>query len=61
MNWNRIKSLVPWLTKEQRENVRYGFPKDFELPFPCPQNEHEEGMNWVACNPVVSGRSDWGG
>jgi hypothetical protein len=42
-----------------RENAESGFPLDFRLPYPYPRNEHEEGMNWVACNSVISGRADW--
>lgn len=31
--------------------------KDVELPYPYPQNEHEDAMNWLTVNPVVSGRA----
>lgn len=47
------------MTSVQRENVRYGLPPNFKLPYPCPQNEHEDGMNWVAVNGVMSGRAGW--
>lgn len=38
--------------------------RKLELPYPCPQNEHEDGMNMVTVlaamgRPVVSGRHDW--
>jgi hypothetical protein len=60
---NLLKRLFikirPGLTNEERENLLYGFPKDFELPYPYPRNEHEDGMNWVAVNGVMSGRADW--
>ncbi len=45
------------MTKKERENVLAGLPKDFELPYPYPRNEHEDGMNWVAVNRVTSGRA----
>lgn len=56
-----IKRMRLWwkcrgLTEEQKENVRCGLDKDFTLPYPYPKNEHEEGMNWVSVNAVISGR-----
>jgi hypothetical protein len=51
----RMRNLPEW----QKENVRLGLPKDFKLPYPYPRNEHEEGMNWVSVNSVVSGRANW--
>jgi hypothetical protein len=47
------------LTEDEKDAVRAGLPKDFRLPYPYPRNEHEEGMNWVSVNAVVSGRADW--
>lgn len=44
---------------EDREAVLAGFPREFRLPYPYPRNEHEDGMNWVAVNGVVSARADW--
>ena len=46
-------------TQEQKINIRAGLPTDFELPYPYPRNEHEDGMNWVAVNKPMSGRADW--
>jgi hypothetical protein len=51
--WWRLRGK----TDEQKENIRCGLPEDFELPYPYPQNEHEEGMNWVSVNRVRSGRA----
>lgn len=53
----KLRSLQPGLSDEQRANIKHGFNKDFELPYPYPRNEHEDGMNWVAVNAVMSGRS----
>lgn len=54
----------PWeLTVQQQDNLKHGIRIDFELPYPYPLNEHEDGMN-MACvfaelgTPVVSGRAD---
>lgn len=47
------------MTDEQRTNVRLGLPPDFVLPYPYPCNEHEDGMNWVAVNSVLSARAGW--
>ena len=52
-------SLAFWLTPEEQANLRYGFPRNFQLPYPYPRNEHEEGMNWVSVNAVISGKQDW--
>jgi hypothetical protein len=45
--------------REQRLLKKIGLPKDFELPYPYPRNEHEEGMNWVAVNSVGSSKANW--
>lgn len=63
----RIKQWENRLRGEGSENpkeyakicVERGIPIDFELPYPEPRNEHEDAMNWVHLNPVMSGRSDW--
>lgn len=54
-----LKTFGRRYNDEQKQNVAAGFAYDFELPYPYPQNEHEEGMNWIACNPVTSARADW--
>lgn len=54
-----LKLRHPRLENWQRENLLIGLPRDFKLPYPCPRNEHEEGMNWVSVNSVASGRADW--
>lgn len=54
--WWALRGCV---TDEERDNVRCGLPRDFKLPYPYPRNEHEDGMNWVAVNRVMSARADW--
>lgn len=53
--WWRCRGLEDW----QKQNAYAGLDENFELPYPYPRNEHEDGMNWVAVNGVASARSDW--
>ncbi len=55
--WFLLRTLR--MNDVQRLNVWCGLEPDFELPYPYPRNEHEEGMNWVAVNRPISGRSNW--
>lgn len=57
-----LREIWWWLrrySREDKESLRAGLPRDFRLPYPYPRNEHEDGMNYVAVNQVTSGRADW--
>lgn len=58
------RSMDPEEAQAVRENAEAGIAWDFRLPYPYPQNDHEDGMNMVAVmaakgTPVMSGRADW--
>lgn len=64
--WRYTRGMGDEEKQVVRENAEAGIALDFRLPYPYPQNEHEDGMNMVAVlaatgRPVMSARSDWDG